>query len=276
VVIAGVWGVGEVILHKNEEKSMSLRSWISPFYTSYLEWICGDKGLERTMNGICCRMQPKFRKYFPPKFDPAVAEYFKSKVKPGDFCLNVGANLGVMAVQFGAWSAPSGKIGLVEPNPSTRKNLEVHLKMNGLMERSTVLPFAISGSEGEADFFCHESDGMSRLGEANPLLQNLAKPVKVPVKKLDSLLPLEGKDPSVIMMDIEGFELAALEGGEKYFARAFPKAIVVELHPDAWHLAGTKKENLDDFINRHGLKIIPLSGQKDIYTCHGHVAFEKN
>jgi FkbM family methyltransferase len=254
---------------------MFFRIYISEIYTKYLEFVCGERGLEREVNGIRCRMQPKYRRCFPPKFDPIVAEYFHSKINSGDFCLNVGANLGVMALQFAAWSGPSGKIALVEPNPYSRKNLEIHLKMNELLERSVVLPFAIGGSEGEADFFYHESDGMSRLGEANPLLQNLAKPVKVPVKNLDLLLPLEGKDPSIIMMDIEGFELAALEGGEKYFVRAFPKAIVVELHPDAWHLAGTNKENLDDFINRHDLKIIPLSGQEDVYRSHGHVAFEK-
>jgi FkbM family methyltransferase len=254
---------------------MFYRLWISSIYTKYLELVCGEKGLGRTVNGIHCRMQPKYRKYFPPQFDPSVADYFKSRIKQGDFCLNVGANLGVMAIQLAAWSGPSGKIALVEPNPSTMKNLELHLKMNGLMERSTVLPFAISGCEGEADFFCYESDGKNRLGQANPVLQSLAKQIKVPVKTLDSVLPVEGEDPSVIMMDIEGFELAALGGGEKYFARAFPKAIVVELHPDAWHLAGTNNKNLDDFVNRNDLKVIPLSGQIDFCKSRGHVAFEK-
>ena len=255
---------------------MSIRSMIGPLYTKYLEWTCGEKGLERFVNGIPCRMQPKFRKYFPPRFDPAVFEYFRSKIKPGDFCLNVGANLGVMAVQFGSMNGPNGKIVLVEPNPGTRRNLEIHLAMNHLSTRAKIFPYAISNFEGMAEFFCHESDGMSRLGNANIRLKGLAKPIPVEVKNLDFILPLDGEDPSVLMMDIEGFELAALDGGTSFFERAFPKAMVVELHPDVWDIAGTSKDNLVRFVKRHNLKMIPLSGQSDVFTCHAHVAFEKN
>ena len=255
---------------------MSFRNVISPLYTKYLEWSCGSKGLERSVNGISCRMQPKFRKYFPPIFDSAVIEYFRSRIKSGDFCLNIGANLGVMAVQFGSMNGPNGKIALVEPNPETRRNLEIHLAMNHLSTRTRVLPYAISNCEGKAEFFCHESDGMSRLGNANVRLKNLAKPIQVEVKNLDLILPVDGEDPSVLMMDIEGFELAALDGGDRFFERAFPKAMVVELHPDVWDIAGTSKDNLVRFVERHNLKMIPLSGQPDVFTCHAHVAFEKN
>ena len=110
---------------------------------------------------------------------------------------------------------------------------------------------------------------MSRLGARNPLLHDVAE-LTVRTVTLDSFLT---RAPDWMVIDTEGFEIEVLRGGRRIVQEC--KAIVVELHPSDWHVAGTTRADLENLLDELSLTLIPLSGQLDPLSQWGHVALQR-
>jgi FkbM family methyltransferase len=191
-------------------------------------------------------------------------------VKPGDFCVNVGGNMGVYALQCAHWTGPNGRVVVFEPNPYAREILNRHLRYNHLSERVEVVGAAVSDARGEATLFAERGgDGMSRLGLPNHELSQ-TEPIVVPVVDLDSSFP---NAPAWLVIDVEGFELRVLRGARRIIPQC--KGMVVELHPASWSLAGTSRVDLESLLAEHSLKMTPLTGQKDPFTEYGNVLLQR-
>lgn len=211
-----------------------------------------------------------------PIYDPDVAAYVETRARPTDLCLNVGANLGVYTLQFLAWSAPGGRVVAFEPNPAARRVLERHVRYNGLADRVTVEPLAVGGEPARAELWTAGVDGMGRLSEPNPLLATRrVRPVEVEVVTLDEYCRGHRLEPSWILMDVEGFELAALEGASDLVRSRPGLRLVVEMHPDGWRLTGHEPRTARALLDDLGLTAVPLSGQADGLADHGIVALER-
>src|SRR5690349_17923298 len=63
----------------------------------------GRGGLVRRVNGAPMRVLPEHRWYFAPEYDAPVAALFRGRLRPGNVCVSVGANLGVYPLQFAHW-----------------------------------------------------------------------------------------------------------------------------------------------------------------------------
>lgn len=107
-----------------------------------------------------------------------------------------------------------------------------------------------------------DSTGVSRLGSPVDLIAESARKVTAPVVTLDEYCEANELYPDWLVMDIEGFELAALSGCKRLLAKQRNKlGIVVELHPDLWH--SREFRDVGQFLDELGLQVIPLTGQKD-------------
>jgi hypothetical protein len=78
------------------------------------------RGISWSINGVPCRIDPRQRHRMARRYDEPVARWLASHVKPGDFCANVGGNVGVYALQFAHWTGPDGRVVVFEPNPHAR------------------------------------------------------------------------------------------------------------------------------------------------------------
>ncbi|MFL5340330.1 MAG: FkbM family methyltransferase [Gemmataceae bacterium] len=243
------------------------------------EWtlaaVYDHRGLVRKVNGASMRVLPRYRWYFAPDYDPPVARFFQQRVRPGDVCINVGANLGVYALQFAHWSAPSGQVFAFEPNPATAGSLRAHVAMNRLGDRVHVMERAVSERPGMATFHAAGVNGMSRLGEPNPALAGQTTCLTVEVDSLDEFCGGRGLMPRAMMIDVEGFEAAVLTGARSLFAdRGRLPATVVEMHPNAWAVAGSDRASFERLLAELGVRPVPLSGQTDPLGEYGHVYLE--
>jgi len=72
-----------------------------------------------------------------------------------------------------------------EPNAETAATLRENIRLNGFESRVEVVECVVGEQVGEVDFFAAGTDGMSRAGQANPLLQD-ATARRVPVTTLDA------------------------------------------------------------------------------------------
>ncbi len=259
-------------------KALGQDSWLVRRLRPVREWQLrvryGSSGMPRAVNGVPFRVSPEHRWYFAPEYDAPVANYFRARVEAGAVCVSVGANLGVYPLQFAHWSAPSGPVFAFEPNPSTAAALRRHVAMNRLTERVRVLEQAVSETPGQAEFHAAGVDGMSRLGEPNPELTGRTRTISVPVVSLDHFCESEGVRPDALMVDVEGFEVAVLRGGRKLFTDHLPRAVVVEMHPNAWCVASTNRDAMERVLAEYRLRAVPLSGQADPFGDYGHVALE--
>lgn len=221
------------------------------------------------------RVAPEWRWFFAKDYDREVASYFRSKLTSNDICLSVGANIGLYVMQFAGWLGPTGRIHAVEPNPASVEMLRKHLAMNRIEHQVAIHQQAVSSIYGTAKFAAAGADGMSRLGTANPCLSSPVSFIEVPITTIDRLVTTFNDRPTAMMMDIEGFEIAAIQGAREFLTDGRFSAIVIEFHPNDWCLAETTVDDLKRVLKELRLKAIPLTGQNDCFSEYGHVALER-
>src|SRR5260370_8419602 len=188
---------------------------VGPAYESLVEGAGKGRGIPWTINGIAYRIDPHQRHRLAQNYDVPVADFLRQRVKPGSLCFDVGANVGVYVIQFAQWSSPGGRIVAFEPNPSACSILEKHVEINELSERVQIGRASIGETGGEQILYAAEADGMSRLGEPNKALEGRVDEITVPVLTLDEYCGSEGLQPDWLLIDIEGFEIAALAGARQ-------------------------------------------------------------
>lgn len=247
-----------------------------PVYESFLEWSGHGKGIPWAINGVTYRVDPHHRHRLGQNYDASVAAFLRERVKPGSLCLDVGANVGVYVLQFAHWSGPTGRVIAFEPNPGARVVLQKHVRMNGLTEHVRIVSAAVGEANGEEILYAAEADGMSRLGEPNRALAGRVSEIPVPIITLDEYCKIESLKPDWLFIDIEGFEIAALNGGRELVqSRQSKMGIIVEMHPNVWDSANTTRARAESLLDELGLFAVPLTGQSDPLDEHGivHLAY---
>jgi len=193
-----------------------------------------------------------------------VAAFLQEHVRPEMLCLDIGANIGVYVLQLAHWTRPGGRIIAFEPNPAACEVLVRHVRMNGLSSRVDAVTAAVADGAGQGVLYSSGTHGMSRLGAPNPELTDQTISIPVPTIALDQYCTEHSLNPDVLLMDIEGFEIAALRGAQAIIeGRRRQILICVEMHPGLWKLSGEGRKDMEDLLRRLELVPIPLMGQAD-------------
>ena len=243
-----------------------------PVYEHALAWMSAGRGVPWTINGADFRISPFERHRMGQTYDPEVAAYLRAHVRPGARCFDVGANVGVYALQFARWAGRTGRVVAFEPNPLAAATLGEHVRMNHLQGRVRIVQAAVADLPGVRTFHMAEADGMSRLGQPNPEIAARTRPVPVQVTTIDAYCSADAAPPDWLMIDVEGFEFAVLSGARRTIAgRQAGLNIVVEMHPDAWSVAGWTRQAGEALLKSLGAEAIGLSGQADPLGAYGHV-----
>jgi FkbM family methyltransferase len=172
-----------------------------------------------------------------------VAEAFRRHVGPGSVVWDVGANVGyfsLLAARLGA------TVHAYEPVPENVRAIRGNVAANGFDERVEVHPVAVAASAGRAGLLVVEDPSWSHLADRGRHPRTRHE-LEVDVVTLDGLgLPA----PDLVKIDVEGSEVAVLQGARELLARARP-VLIVELHEtnaevcDLLEGAGYAVENLD-------------------------------
>jgi FkbM family methyltransferase len=225
------------------------------------------RGVPLTLNGLPVRVAAEARHRFSADYDRPVAAFLRHRILPGSEVWNVGANVGVYALQLGAWLGPQARVVAFEPNPDAARVLMENVRLNRLHDRVEIIRCAIGETSGEANLYTCGVDGMSRIGRPNPLLA-ATKAVSVAVTTLDEVAERRQKRPSWVIMDIEGWEIAALKSARRLLRHS---RFVIELHPSAWPWSGHSRTDLEELLQELELEVVRLTGQADPLGEHGHV-----
>jgi FkbM family methyltransferase len=245
-------------------------TFLRPAYDHLLAWSSGGRGLVQRVNDEEFRIDPRNRVHFPEVYELDVWRYLKANVRPGQVSLNVGAHMGIYALALARWTAPGGRVFAFEPNPETRAALKKHVTLNGLGDRIEVLDQAVSDVSGQATFFAIGEEGFSRLDARNPDTHDRTS-LTVSVTTVDAFCATRALTPDWITLDIEGFEVAALEGARDTIGQGRGRlGLIVEMHPSIWP-GSSGPQRMDTLLTSLGLEPVGLTGQADPLAQYGVV-----
>jgi FkbM family methyltransferase len=190
---------------------------------------------------------------------------FRAATRPGGVVLDVGANVGAYSVLFGRWVGPEGRVYAFEPAVAALTGLRRHLALNGVEGVVRAVHAAVSDRRGWAALAGAGGQGTARLAEEGNLGGETVETVTI-----DDFCAGEGTLPTLIKIDVEGWELEALRGARETVARGGDDlALFVELHPTLWRERGMEAAELRAELDRQRLRAEPLRPVSDPWSLEG-------
>jgi FkbM family methyltransferase len=177
-------------------------------------------------------------------------------VKPGETIVDVGANRGAFALAASRVVGSGGKVICFEPNPNCVKYLEDEIELNqirnitlnqcGLAQKDDILTLTVPViNSGEGSF------GKSQYKD-NVMFS-------VPVRRGDDVL--DSENPTLIKIDVEGFETNVIRGLSKIIGRQSP-VVITEVESSHLERACSSVEELKSVMERLGYKGFKLALRK--------------
>jgi FkbM family methyltransferase len=146
-------------------------------------------------------------------YEPEQTALFERWLRPGDTVLDVGAHVGYYTLVAATLVGGLGRVWAFEPNPANARFLREHVRINKL-EHVAIEQLAVSDREGTARFARGSGSGTGHLDEGGAL--------EVPTVSLDGFCARHRVAPAAIKIDVEGAELAVLEGAGDVIRRHRP------------------------------------------------------
>lgn len=189
-------------------------------------------------------------------------ECLKSFIKEDDVIIEIGANIGYYVLLENK-IAKKGKIFALEPMPFSRKLLTMNIKLNN-MENVEIYPFAIGDQNKEQNFYIYKEINISSF-YLNPA-GKLVSTKKVRTITLDNFVEqyMGGTLPTVLRMDIEGFEYNVIKGAMNTIKNCNKLRIFMEIHP---HILSREQLNeLLDILENNNFEIKTVTNE-----CTPHI-----
>ncbi len=172
----------------------------------------------------------------PQGLEPGTRRVLTKVLAPGMTFVDVGAHVGLLTLAGARAVGPSGKVLAVEPVPLSFDLLSRALAINGLAHRVEAKCQAVGARREHCKFFVGNVLGHSSLIRSDALSTASTIEIKVDVSPLDDLVQ-PGARVDLVKIDVEGAELAVLEGMTRVIADNPELAIIAEFGPS--HLKAT-------------------------------------
>jgi FkbM family methyltransferase len=197
-------------------------------------------------------------------FEPNEFAFLSTTLKPGMTVIDVGANEGLYTAFAARCVGPKGKVIAVEPSSRECGRLRRNLELNHL-QNVVIFPVAASNASGQADLriagYGHE--GHNTLG-AFIYGTRLARTETVRLLPLDDVAREAGVERvDVMKIDVEGAELAALEGARGILSRDHP-LLLLELCDATLQHQGAGSADVLKLLKAYGYHVFifdPTSGR---------------
>jgi FkbM family methyltransferase len=200
--------------------------------------------------------------------------YVLHTMTPQDLFIDVGANSGSFTVL--ACGAAGSRGYSFEPAPSTYSRLLDNLSLNGLQPRVTPLNLGLGDCEDEILFSTNRDTDNHILTKDEAGIPA----VRVPVRTLDSILAAES--PSMMKIDVQGYETKVLEGAKETLAKPSLHSVIMELHGSGARYGFDESKILEKMLGYGFMtysyepfsrKLQPLDGRD---SSHSNTLFVRN
>ncbi|HZT79916.1 MAG TPA: FkbM family methyltransferase [Gemmataceae bacterium] len=151
-------------------------------------------------------------------------------LRPGMWCVDVGANYGYYTLLMAAACGPEGRVVACEPNPLLAETyLPQNLALNGFYHGVEICAKVVGNLDDQAvNFVLHDGDFATSSLERWAYAHR-REAVRVPAVTLDRLCA-DWPRLDLVKIDAEGAEALVWEGMQKTLRRFPHAAVVLELH----------------------------------------------
>jgi len=193
--------------------------------------------IETDIDGVRFRLDTEdlidFRLAYCGAHQSDLIDYISTRIPNAHFTIwDVGANVGSISLLLAARHSDIS-IHAFEPSPAIFSRLAANLQRNPkLSSRIDLHQEALSNESGNVRFFASSEPFNSGVGGLGPSLNREEAAVEVAAKCGDDLIESGGlPSPSLIKIDVEGFELEVLQGLERFLRRSRDVEVVFENEP---------------------------------------------
>ncbi|MCZ4221791.1 FkbM family methyltransferase [Pedobacter rhodius] len=191
-------------------------------------------------------------------YEPELKKIFKSIINPGDYILDVGANIGFHTLYFAQLTGGKGLVTAFEPIPDNYKSLNNNIQLNNF---SNIITHNVALSNKKEQISIQVD-----LKSTNPGAYNLFElNGDVPIECVVGDDIVDNQKVDFIKIDVEGYESYVLDGLIETIKKNKPK-IIFEFDQD-YHRKTSRSEDYIlfllaslgyqfQYINRDGLKTI--------------------
>jgi FkbM family methyltransferase len=182
--------------------------------------------------------------------ETAVQEAMIRHLGAGGVLYDVGANLGFFSLLGARLVGPNGSVYAFEAAPDNARAIERNVELNALPV-VTVIQKAVSSGAGRGRLQVVDDQSWSKLEEfgEHPFTERV---IDVELISLDDAVAAgQIRPPTVVKIDVEGAEIAVLEGMRRTIEEHRP-AVICELHD-------THREFVTA-MSAHGYRLINLEG----------------
>lgn len=170
--------------------------------------------------------------------EPAVTEILHREIRPGDAVIDIGANIGYYALLEARLVGSEGTVYAIEPVPENYELLCKNIELNGY---TNIKPYLLAIGDRNGTETLH----LTKQSNCGVILGDIPRSARfkrrmeaigtgatidVEIISLDEFVEREGIDPDFIRMDVEGYEIAIIEGMKKILSESRNLRIEMELH----------------------------------------------
>jgi FkbM family methyltransferase len=177
-----------------------------------------------------------------------------SCIRPSDCVWDVGANVGFYSELFAVAVGPAGKVISFEPSPDCVAIIEEKRRSSSVDTSWEVIAGALSDDDGDA--WLSVADG--GIAPSNRLANRAGTSTVLVTKyRADSIVAAGHSAPSVIKIDVEGYEGEVFDGMTSVLDLPSLRAVCVEVHFRALNERGKAHEpkRLVRLLETHHFKV---------------------
>ena len=220
-----------------------------------LSWLCPrDREIVIDLAGYrfrCNLAEFIQRSIFIWGHDQNAIRFVRSRVRPGDTFVDVGANVGIFSLNASQIVGTKGRVISIEPNPATFARLSRTVAENKIAN-ITLCNVGLADARAKVELYTGTSEGNDT---ASMLPGVSTKSVTVEVLPLDDLMEQCGVERIDYMkVDVDGYEHKVFAGAGKLMASGKVRLVQCEFSDIHLRIVGSTPQKLHEVITGHGFR----------------------
>lgn len=218
---------------------------------STLEFLVPNISVKRKFHGNTIKLPFRLRNYFNDNYESETIKFINDFVFDNSAIIVIGSHIGFYTILFGVLTKDSSIIYSFEPLESNFHYLKKSININDL---NNVKPInkAISNANQKQIFYSKSAIGYN----AGSLVKNpLNEKIEMQTESIDNFTKANKiKNIQLVKIDVEGFEMQVLRGGQDVFKRLKP-TLILALHPSSIEKNGDSLIDIWRVLEKFNYKI---------------------
>jgi len=193
--------------------------------------------------------------------------FIKAYLSPGDVFLDVGANIGLFTLLAADAVGSTGAVHSFEPCGATFNRLSSNIRLNNF-DNVRANQLALSEEPGELELYTSQDGHDAWNSFAGTLAGAAGERQLVSVGTLDDYVLQNQVVPSLIKIDVEGWESQVLKGGQVALSGLDAPDLLVEFTEHNCVAAGSSGKDLFHAIEQLGYKLFHIRADLQLQPAY--------